>query len=468
MPLSDIVQVNITTANPGLTAAGFGIPMFPSASAAWIERTRTYNTLDDVAGDFPATTPEYHAANAYFAQNPAPPTIMIGRLANKPTQVFTIAIATVVNVAGTPYKVRINDLSAGASGAGAGATATFTTVGADTNDTIVAGIVAAITALGIAGVTAAATGAVGAKVVTVTMAVGQWIGIEVFDVASGAVGGLMDLTETTADPNITADLTAINTESPAWYGLNLLFKSAAIIEAASAFVEANTKLFPVATADTLVATQALGVGADVAQTLKAAARARTAVMFHPRNDEFADCAETGLFFPVNPGGDDWNMKTLSGVTPAKLTATQITNIKAKYCSFYYALSGAGAANAINVIGGDGLVSANEYIDVVRFRDWYVATLQTALINLRYNANKIPYTDPGIARIEGVVRKVNTQGVNAGGIATNTKDTPITVTVPKLADVPAADKQARKLNNVNTSWTLAGAINDLVVNVQASA
>lgn len=464
MPLSDICQVNITTQNPGLTAAGFGIPLFPSATATWVERTRTYNTTTDVVADFPVTTPEYHAAAAYFDQDPAPPTIMVGRLANKPTQIFTIAIATVVSTAGTHYRVRLNDLSAGSSGAGIGAVADFPTVGSDTNDSIVTGIVAAITALGISGVTATATGSVGSKVVTVTMTQAKWMGIEVYDVAVGALGGLMNLTETTADAGITADLNAINTESKAWYGLNLLFKSAAIISAAAGFVESNTKLFPVATADTLVASQALGVGTDIAQTLKSASRARTAPFFHPRNDEFADCAETGRFFPISPGGDNWNMKSLSGVTPAAFSATQITNLEAKLCNFYYALSGAGAANAINVIGGNGLVSANEYIDAIRFRDWWVAQVQTGVVNERYNANKIPNDDTGIARLEKVIRKANTQGIAAGGILAGS----VSITVPKAADEPLADRQSRTLNGMNVEYELAGAINKLVVNAAISA
>jgi hypothetical protein len=472
MPLSDIATVNITAQNPGLTLAGFGILLITSASATWLERTRTYNNITGVAGDFATTTVEYQAANAVFAQSPSVPTIMIGRLANKPTQTFTIAIATVVNTAGTPYKVRLNNLSSGAAGAGQGVFATFTTVGADTNDSIVTGLVSAINALALPGVTATATGSVGSKVVTITLSVGSWLGVEVLDIAAGAIGGLMTLTETTADPGITADLTAINTESSVWYGLNILFKSAAIIAAAASFVESNTKLFTPATADTLVATQALGVGSDIAQTLKSASRLRTGVFFHPRNDEFADCAQMGRFFPKNPGSENWRMKSLSGVTTVAFSATQTTNLKAKYCNYYYALSGAGNSNAINVIGGNGLVAFNEYIDVIRFRDWYVATLQTALVNLEYNSDKIPYTDAGISQIENVVRATNTQGISAGGISATgipqgyTTPGPVVI-VPSANSVPTADKTSRTLNNVNTAWVLAGAINNITVNAQVS-
>ena len=464
MPLSDFATITITTSNPGLTLAGFGIDLIASATAPWVERTRTYNGIASVSGDWAATTPEYQAANQLFAQVPAPPTVMIGRCANKPTQLFTIAIATVVSVAGTPYTVRLNNLSAGSAGAAAGVKATFTTVGSDTNDTIVAGIVSAINALALSGVTASATGSVGTKVCTITLSTaGAWLGVEVYDISLGAVGGLMLLTETETDPGITADLTAINSETTVWYGLTLLFKSSAIVAAAAAWVETNTKLFIVATADTAVATAVDSGATDIAHVLKGASRLRTGVMFHPRNDEFADAATVGRFFPINPGGENWRAKPLSGVTPAAISQTQETNLTTKLCNFYYSVSGPGNSNAIAVLGGNGKVSANEYIDVVRFRDWYAATLGTAIFNLQLNANKIPYDNSGIAMFENIVRQTNKLGIARQGILVGSD----TVTVPDISTVPAADKASRTLNGVQSSWTLTGAINLGNINVAVS-
>jgi hypothetical protein len=464
MPLSDFATIAITTRNPGLTLAGFGTDLIPSATAAWVERTRTYNGIAGVLGDFAVTTAEYQAANALFAQPIAPPALMIGRLANKPSQVFTIAIATVVSVAGTPYKVRVNDLSAGSSGANVGVTAAFTTVGADTNDSIIAGIVAAINGLAVANVSAASTGSVGSKICTITVAVaGKFVGIEVMDISLGAVGGLMLLTETTADPGITADLTAINAESSVWYGLTPLFASAAILAAAAAFVESNTKLMIAASADSVVATQALGVGTDIAQTLKAASRLRTSVFFHPRNDEWAHVAEVGVFFPKNPGSETWRTKPLSGVTAAAITATQETNLKAKFCQFYYAVSGPGTANAISVVGGDAKVAFGEYIDVVRFRDWVAATMGTNLFNLQLNVDKIPNTDPGINSVENICRQVLQQGIARGGIVAGSD----TYSFPTAASEPTADRAARVLNLANCGFQLAGAIHLINVSVAVS-
>lgn len=461
MALSDIVNVVIVTTNPGITAPGFGIPMLESCSATWTERTRTYNNIAGVGGDFATTTVEYRQANTVFSQSPAPPTIMIGRFANKPTQVFTVSIATVVSVAGTAYKVRINDLSSGANGAGIGQTATFTTVGSDTNDSIITGLSNAVTALAISGVTASITGSGGSHKLVITMTSAKWVGIEIYDTSPGTVGNLMTIVETdSAAANASADLDAIANESTAWYGLLLAFKGDSRILAAAGWAESNGKLFIVSSLDSAIATTAYvaSSGSDPFNTLRDSARARTGAFFHPRNDEFADAAEMGRFFPINPGRDNWRLKTLSGPTPCNLTATQISNIKSKYANFYYVLGG------VNVIGGDGKVSDNEYIDVIRFRDWYVVNLQVDLVNLLIQNEKVPYTDAGIGLVEAVIRARNDSGIAAGGIAPTPR--PV-VNVPKVGNVSTSDKQNRVLNNANTTWTLAGALNKLNVNVQVN-
>lgn len=106
MPLSDIVNVVVTTQNPGVTAAGFGVPLIVSQNAGWVERTRVYTKASDVLADFAASTPEYNAASKIFAQSPAPTRIRIGRANTSPvTQRWSVAV--VVAVLSSVYKVRL-------------------------------------------------------------------------------------------------------------------------------------------------------------------------------------------------------------------------------------------------------------------------------------------------------------------------------------------------------------------------
>lgn len=103
-PLSNHISILITRATVGVERTGFGVPMMVSYNAAWAERYREYADIDEVAEDFPSETgPEQVLATAYFAQEPKPEKLIIGRGANKPTMVLTASL--VAPVIGTPYKL---------------------------------------------------------------------------------------------------------------------------------------------------------------------------------------------------------------------------------------------------------------------------------------------------------------------------------------------------------------------------
>lgn len=310
-------------------------------------------------------------------------------------------------------------------------------------------------------VTAAVAGSVGALTLTLTVtATDLWVGVEIDDPA------LLNCGQTHAAPSssgLATDLTAIANESTDWYGVLSLYNSPAYVEAVAAKVETMTKLYVPATADTACATSSDTGATDVLHVLKGDAYARTAGFFHQRASDFADGAEMGRFFPIDPGGDNWRLKTLAGVSSgwgngAQLTSTQTGNLTDRYANFYYSLAG------VDVIGGNGKVAANEYVDVIRGEDWWVAGLQTGLANLLIGANKIPFTNAGIAQVEKIIRNQNAAGVTAGLINPGSPPgiaAPI-VTVPKAGDVSSADRAARKLTGVSTTWTLAGAINQIAV------
>jgi hypothetical protein len=97
-PITDTVSMDITEDTVGVSRLGFGTPMLVSYTASFPERVRTYNSLADVAVDFPTTTSfEYLAAQILFSQSPKPKQLKIGRGALAPTQVATIAVAAVRN-----------------------------------------------------------------------------------------------------------------------------------------------------------------------------------------------------------------------------------------------------------------------------------------------------------------------------------------------------------------------------------
>jgi hypothetical protein len=451
MGLNDIATITISRSSPGVTKAGFDTMLIATDRPTWTEHARSYTSLTGVASDFATTTPEYAAAENAFAQTPQPKKVMFGRLEHKSTKIQTITIKSVKD--STNYRVNVwcN---------GTVQTATYPSGTGATNDTIATGVAAAITALAAPdiGATAAATGSSSSKIVTCTAdSAGNYFDLEVMAEATDTqVSALMDLTETTVDPSTTlaADLDAIQADSDPFYGLCLIAKGA-LVGVAAGWAQSNGKLFGVSSSDTQIATVNISTAEDVMEELLDNSRSRSAPAYHPRNYEFFDVAQMARFFGIAAGGDNWRMKTLSGVTPVVFTDTQITNMEAKYCNYYYTLGG------VNVVGGKGKVSSGEYIDVIRGLDAYTADVQEGLVDLELNNEKIPFTDEGIALIEALLRQKNKKWIKAKLIAASPAPT---ITVPLAADVDSDDKAARDLTGVSTSWTLAGAINKVAVTV----
>lgn len=507
--LDSLVTVNVSLTSPGVTRQGFGKALLVSHKAAWVERTRTFESAADVLADgtWSSTDPEYLWAVKYFSAATRPPLLMIGRGGTAPTQVQTITVrsatvgevyapkifnqgvqqsvshtavasvawgnstayaqgALVTNDTGKLYIATTGGTSAagpatGPSGAGTGIAdgsvvwdyAGAGGAGVASNDAIAYNLMNAFNALAAPAInfTATLSGTAGSKVLVLTAdAVGNWCGIEC------PKRSLLAVVQTSsADPTagLTAALTAINEEDETWYALGTLFNSELYIKAAAAWAEEAKKFYGAVSCDTPIATDADGGATDVAHDLKGLAYARTFIGFHPRAQEFPDAAKYSYWLPVDPGEDNWRLKTYVGVTPETYTPTERTNILAKNAWFCYVLGGR------NTDGGDGKTASGEYVDVTRGVDWWKINLQADGADLLMQNNRVPFTDQGVGRIANLVRLRNERGIEQGVIA---PDPEPTVTVPKVADISSSDKADRHLTGVETKWVLAGAINKLTV------
>ena len=434
MPLSDIANVTIRLETGGISQVGFGTAMILGYSmSGWTERTRTYSSMTGVAADFAATTPEYKAANAYFAQQPHPEQLVIGRGTLKPTMAFKVTVAAVNN--SQKYSVNLN-----------GTQFDYTSDGTATNDEIILGLQTAITAAATAaGFTAAVAGVAPATYLTVTGAVaGNWCSFFVTD------PGLLTLLQTTTNPGIATDLDAIVVENDDWYALLTLYNSSACVLAAAAWAESKLKVYCPQLTDSEIATVAESIATDVADALKTASYFRTLPFYHPENGQFEDAATLGRMLPYSPGSETWRGKTLGGISalgptvPYKMTETWRTNIKAKNCNYYYTRHGRN-------ITAEGVVASGEWIDTIRGRDWLQVRMQEDVALAVINAAKVPYTDPGIAKIDNVIRARLQLAIEAGFLAS------FTVVVPTAASQTLADRAARILRGYSFNAQIAGAI-----------
>lgn len=424
--LSDIVALLITAESSRATAAGFGVPMIISHTAAWSERVRTYAELTEVAVDFATTTPEYKAASKIFGQTPRPPTLKIGRAALVPTQRFAL---TPIAVHSHLYTMTVN-----------GTAVQYQADSATTVAEIIAGLKAAIDALTLAMTTSDQT--------TYLRAVANVAGVFF---ALGTTDPNLRIVQDHADPGIATDLAAIALEDNTWYGLITLYNSQALVTAAAAYVEANKKLYAAQSEDGAIPNSAISGTDDIAEALKALGYAKTLVCFSKTTDDFLDAGIMGRCFPITPGEETWKFKTVAGVTVGSYTTTQRTNMRAKRCNFYEVTAGVSMFE-------EGYTSSGAYIDFVRYLDYLEAQISTAVFNNVSTPNKLPMNDRGIAVVEASLR---------GQLAADeTREALLpgwTVTVPKASTISASNRTNRILPDVRFTAVYAGAIHKVLIN-----
>lgn len=434
MSLSDHVTISISQDSVGVSRLGFGIPLIVSHSAAWAERVRSYTDLSGVAVDFAVTTsPEYLAAQALFSQNPHPPKIKIGRASLAPTLAYKLTPTAQNN---TVYSVTVK---------GEGITPTVCTYTSDATaivSEITAGLESLITA--VVGNNYVATDNT-TDITIVGDAAGDWFSIEVNDPA------LLKNEIDNADTGIATDLAAIALEDNDWYCLLTNFNSNAMVLAADAWIQTQKKIYLFDVPESEAVTTGAG-NADTLDDIATLARARTAGTYHPSPYAMNSAAWAGRCLPLDPGSITWKFKSLSGVTTVSLTSTQRDNLVNRDANFYEAVNGAD-------IMSEGTTADGDFIDVQRGLDWLEDDMSKRVFEALAGADKIPFTDPGVAVIESEMVASLRVAVNRGILAA---DPAPVVTVPKVADVSTADKLARLLPDMKFTGVLAGAIHKVTL------
>ena len=176
----------------------------------------------------------------------------------------------------------------------------------------------------------------------------------------------------------------------------------------------------------------------------------------PVENEYAALAWMAKCFGYNSGTETWDMKELATIVPCGLSAEQKEALREKKINTFLRYAGANCA-----IGGYML--SGEWIDVIRFRDWIKAEMQTRVFNVIKKNRKVPFTDNGIGLIEGAMESTLKDGQDIGGIAPTEFDKDdneipgFTVYVPKASDLTEAERKARKLTGCRYTARLAGAI-----------
>lgn len=277
-------------------------------------------------------------------------------------------------------------------------------------------------------------------------AAGNWFSLQVTDVTA------MSNKQSHADPGVAAELDAILIEDNNWYCLLTGYNSDAYVRAAGTWAESQTKIYVFDVVNTDAITVVVGSGTDALALMHTDALRRSAGVYYPIPAKFQPCAWAGRVLPIEPGGETWAFKTLSTVTPTRLTTTHRNNLRARNASWFQTVGGRNITQFGNTFDGN-------FLDIIRGLDWLENDMSTAIYTTLTSNNKIAFDDPGISTIENDVVASLDRAVQRKILKADPR--PV-VTVPKAASVSTADRALRTLPDVKFSAFLAGAIHKVEV------
>lgn len=425
--IEQIVRVVISQETQAVPQVGFGIPLIMGTSNRFAELVRYYSSAAAMLADgFTTSDPEYVRALKAFSQSLSPTQIGVGKYTTPIAQVERLTVNDVQD--NTIYSATINGILFSID-SGSGATAA----------SILAAIASAINA--------------GSEPVTAGAVVSNHIDLTADNPGEGftlTVSAKLTITHITSNHSIADDIAALQNVSDVWYGLSICSNLKSDILQVAAYIESQKKIFIASSSDADILTTATD---DVASTLKAFSYKRTALLYSAEANGGPEAAWLGGQLPQTPGASTWKFKTLVGVTPDDLTQTERNNvigtpdIPAKNGNIYETVGGV-------PITEEGWMASGQFIDITIGLDWLEATMQTNVFVPLANSPKVPYTDLGVAVIENAIRQTLQTGVNNGLIDGNS---PLTVSAPKVLDIPANTRAQRVLPDMKFSCRLAGAL-----------
>ncbi len=437
--ITRIANVQISLQTTGINKVTFDTLLIAGPHVVSLPRVSTYTSASAMISDgFEPTDPLYLAAVDAFSQIPRPKQIKIGR---RQVDEVTLQIDDLSNTA--EYVMSVQKLASDSS------TTTLTYTFESDADATAAEIAAGLQAL----IDADANSPVDASVSGNDLVLTNKIAGTAFAVVLPAS---MSVKTAAAADTVAEDMTAINAEDKAWYGFGITSRVSADIQAAAAWAESEIKLFGYAVAE--AGAISASSTSDTPYLLKENNFYRTFGFYHKdAATDFPEIACMARCFAVLPGGETWANKKLAGVTTDRLTETQFLAAKGKNCNTFESFRDSVSITQL------GKVAAGEWIDVIRFRDWLQEEMQVNIFNLLINRNKVPYTDEGIAAIEGQMIKALELGQRRGGIAPTEYDEDGNeipgwkIDVPLAANISANTKASRILEDMTFTARLAGAI-----------
>lgn len=236
---------------------------------------------------------------------------------------------------------------------------------------------------------------------------------------------------------VTALNTLIDTDND-WYFLVCSENSNDVVQALSAWIDTQMKMY-------FVTTQDLALPALLESE-------QTVVMYHDNSDAYVAEGLVSLAAVNEPGSITFKFKTVNGVQAANITSTELTKLHTDGGFSYVRKMGVLQTT-------EGITTSKEYIDVLMGAHYIQARMEEECMYLAINNKKIPYDNTGIAMLAGVAKDVLTRGAQMGIILKDddTGKGVFTIDIVKREDVSKNDIANRVYNGIKWTATLAGAI-----------
>lgn len=496
LPISLLVDVNVILTPQGAQAPALntGLVLGTSTVIDVVSRMRVYSTLAAVAADFGNSAQEYLAAVLWFAQNPQPTSLNIGRWvnANSAGQLICGGLTAANTLLSAWTSITTGSFKIAVDG------------GAVTNVPAL-NFAAQTTLNGVAAVIQTAVQGLGGAFAAVTCVYNSVYNRFVF--TSGTTGtssAISFMTAGSTGVDISAQLEGLSTSSGAYVANGIAAESAlSCVELfdnqfagqwynlfiPSAVDSDHTAIAPYIDGDATphfywINTQesavlALGDTTHIGYLLQQLQSQHTAWQYSSQS-LYAVWSMAARIASTNWQGSltaiSLMYKTEPDVTAEVLTVNQRDALLSYNGNVYDTYANPSGVPLIE----PGICPSGQFIDTIIGVDWLRTQIQTNVFNILYQSNtKIPQTDAGVNQLENGAAAACDQGVINGLLAAGTwnsggfgqliegqwLDAGYYVYAPSVATQSQSQRQARISPPIQVAAKLAGAID--TVNITAT-
>ncbi|NGP45969.1 DUF3383 domain-containing protein [Bacillaceae bacterium SIJ1] len=240
----------------------------------------------------------------------------------------------------------------------------------------------------------------------------------------------------TADP--TAFTTTLNDNAQKdFYFLFCEVETQAVVQELSGWAEANKKLYFFNSDDP-----------SIHGTLQSD---YTVAALHTDAESYLAEGWVGVCAPQDPGSITWKFKTITGITEADYSASEIDEIVEDGGNTYIRQGGV-------LHTYDGRTTSGEWIDVIRSQHFIEERIKESVFQTLVSAPKVPYDSRGIAMIEVAIESVLKTAFSNGMIAADDDGQALySVSTPSRNEISSTDRKNRVLPDVTFEFELSGAI-----------